>query len=422
MRFETLLDVGGAEGYHASLARRVFGARVVSSDLSLEANLRAREFFGLPVVASDAHWLPYRDESFDVVLCCEVLEHVADPVAVMCEAARVARRYAVFATEHACTLAREREIRLLLADRESPHSDLNFFLPQDFATVLGQGMTHERQARVTRRYAELEQAGREPRADRVRRIIREMTRPSRATPADYGIVAIKAKGDAPPIDISQGGDPALLDTILAHKVAPAHAPHDIPEQLDPLLREMLACPACLLPLEQAEDSLRCTPCGRSYRVDRGVPCLHLERKDTEQEPAQGSRCPALTDEAQELRGLFTAPRPASRLLCHLLDLELSLLNLCGPATDAGIARESTAELRSALTRATGGGEASSTGPVGEPKWWDRLPATDEELKVMRELDLWILDLLRQAGVPRGGSVARAARKAGGRLLRLLRLR
>ncbi len=42
MQFETLLDVGGSEGYHASLVRKLFPAQVVTSDLSVEANRRAR--------------------------------------------------------------------------------------------------------------------------------------------------------------------------------------------------------------------------------------------------------------------------------------------------------------------------------------------------------------------------------------------
>ncbi len=42
-------------------------------------------------VIGDAHCLPFRSESFDIVLCTEVLEHVVDPTRVIGEIKRVLR-------------------------------------------------------------------------------------------------------------------------------------------------------------------------------------------------------------------------------------------------------------------------------------------------------------------------------------------
>jgi len=44
-------------------------------------------------VLGDAHELPFRNNSFDLVLCTEVLEHLSIPKKAFVEATRVARKY-----------------------------------------------------------------------------------------------------------------------------------------------------------------------------------------------------------------------------------------------------------------------------------------------------------------------------------------
>src|SRR5439155_23064503 len=51
LAFASLLDVGGAEGYVAWLVRGLFGAEVVTGDLSLHGSQRARALFGVPAAA-----------------------------------------------------------------------------------------------------------------------------------------------------------------------------------------------------------------------------------------------------------------------------------------------------------------------------------------------------------------------------------
>ena len=49
----------------------------------------------LPDAQSDAAWLPFVRESFDTVICSELLEHVPDPPSVLKEAFRVLRKNGV---------------------------------------------------------------------------------------------------------------------------------------------------------------------------------------------------------------------------------------------------------------------------------------------------------------------------------------
>lgn len=49
-----------------------------------------------PRVVGDAHNLPFDDNSFDITCLCEILEHVHNPILVIREATRVARKKVVF--------------------------------------------------------------------------------------------------------------------------------------------------------------------------------------------------------------------------------------------------------------------------------------------------------------------------------------
>ena len=126
----TLLDVGGCEGYFAHLARELFGMTVCSVDLAEETVRRAAEIFAVPGASVDAAALPFADDSFDVVSCAEVVEHLADPVAAILELQRVARNTVVLGTEEWHADARQRDEELA-ARRASPHGERSVFADVD---------------------------------------------------------------------------------------------------------------------------------------------------------------------------------------------------------------------------------------------------------------------------------------------------
>lgn len=100
LQFNSLLDVGGAEGYKAALVRSVFNASVRSVDLSEEACNRAKEIYGVDGEAVDIHKLPYEDNEFDVVLCSETLEHVSDIETATRELIRVCKKAVIITVPH----------------------------------------------------------------------------------------------------------------------------------------------------------------------------------------------------------------------------------------------------------------------------------------------------------------------------------
>jgi SAM-dependent methyltransferase len=98
---ESVLDAGCGEG--ELLRRDVLrpGVRTVCLDRSLEALAEVPSpdrVCGLVCGLGDA--LPFKTASFDVVLCMEVLEHLPEPAAALCELARVARKAVVLSVPH----------------------------------------------------------------------------------------------------------------------------------------------------------------------------------------------------------------------------------------------------------------------------------------------------------------------------------
>ena len=98
--FTNVLDVGAAEGFTASAAAKVFKMKVECCDLSKSACMRAEEIFSLPATQADIHQLPYKDGSFDVVVCNETLEHLADWKRGAQELIRVANKGIIITVPH----------------------------------------------------------------------------------------------------------------------------------------------------------------------------------------------------------------------------------------------------------------------------------------------------------------------------------
>ena len=131
---ETLLDIGGAEGYFAELCRGFLGFEAMSADLSHEACRRAAELFEIPAAAVNASSLPFADDSFDVVVMAEVAEHLTDPVHALLEASRVAKRFLIVSTEewHEDEALR----RHILAGRSfENHMERNVYAPSDLEAL-----------------------------------------------------------------------------------------------------------------------------------------------------------------------------------------------------------------------------------------------------------------------------------------------
>lgn len=122
----SLLDLGCGPGtITAGLAAAVSPGRAVGVDLD------PVPVEGVEIVTADVTRLPFPDNSFDAIFGCAVLQHLADPLAALREARRVAKPGAVIGVCDADwdgellhpiseTLARSREIAWKLRENTSP--------------------------------------------------------------------------------------------------------------------------------------------------------------------------------------------------------------------------------------------------------------------------------------------------------------
>ncbi len=139
-----VLDAGCGEGRHCfgCLER---GARVVGLDLDFDslrlASRRLRERAGElsslgEMNQGDAFHLPYRDDTFDRVICSEVMEHVHDYPAAIRELARVTRPGGKLAITLPTHTSEHHYLRLGDDNLESPGGHIRIFKPRQLAEGL----------------------------------------------------------------------------------------------------------------------------------------------------------------------------------------------------------------------------------------------------------------------------------------------
>ena len=102
LKFESLLEVGCGEGYLLKrLEKQLHGVELLASDISPEIIAEAELLIPkVPKLVASAYDLPLEDKSRDIVLACEVMEHVEQPSKLLVEAKRIARKHCIFSVPH----------------------------------------------------------------------------------------------------------------------------------------------------------------------------------------------------------------------------------------------------------------------------------------------------------------------------------
>ena len=96
-KVDSILDVGCGEGFTLNrLKEHRIGTKLEGLEYSKDAiELGKKTYPDIKITQGSIYELPYRDNSFDLVLCTEVLEHLEEPEKALKELVRVSKKYLV---------------------------------------------------------------------------------------------------------------------------------------------------------------------------------------------------------------------------------------------------------------------------------------------------------------------------------------
>jgi 2-polyprenyl-3-methyl-5-hydroxy-6-metoxy-1,4-benzoquinol methylase len=96
-KVDSILDVGCGEGFTLNrLKEHGIGKKLEGLEYSKAAILLGKKTYpDIKIVQGSIYELPYKDNSFDLVLCTEVLEHLDKPQDALKELVRVSKKYLV---------------------------------------------------------------------------------------------------------------------------------------------------------------------------------------------------------------------------------------------------------------------------------------------------------------------------------------
>lgn len=97
LRSESILDVGAGEGFMLEMLRKHnIGKKLEGIEYMDEALQFAKELHPkVKIKKGNIYELPYKDNTFDLIICTEVLEHLEEPEKALTELKRVTKKYLI---------------------------------------------------------------------------------------------------------------------------------------------------------------------------------------------------------------------------------------------------------------------------------------------------------------------------------------
>jgi len=346
--FANFIDIGSGFQDYPNLVKKRYGAPGYYSDFVHSLNFPYGGGKLDHAITLNINRLPFADDTFDVVLCSEVLEHLVRPVEAISELLRITRKYLVMTSLEALSPSRwQRLLANLRIDVRVPHVERNFFLIEELDALFGpdwhhENLIHDINLPASQFAPEAEQEGaygaihdNEAFAEALRKAVSADAH----GPVTMGILLVKPVNGAalrPPAE----SDLPLARWIVEQTAATHLAGYRLTESFHrgeaeapardrPIaesLRALVRCPDCRQTLDAMGTSLRCASCDATFASEFGVPILYPLRaeEDVPEEECLAALCggdaarrAAVRKILGRLRRNERPPGPARRLFWHL---------------------------------------------------------------------------------------------------------
>ena len=230
-----------------------------------------------PLVVADAHHLPFKDRSFDYVVCYHILEHMDDPARFIREISRVGKRgYIQSPSEIAEKLfhwpfhrwyVNLVDGRLILHPLEEDDRFGDLF---DYLFAYNPRFARFARSMPGLFYVDYEWSGaidfeirdRSPLDLHDRATLRRLVRPQESLPAAVRMNVASFVRDRTPRPLLEAAKRATRRRRGTARSFDLYA--------------LLACPACRGDVSREGERLTCTGCGRVYPIRSGLPHLLLD--------------------------------------------------------------------------------------------------------------------------------------------------
>jgi len=91
----TVLDIGCGTGYITNIMSHELDSTVIGCDMDINRISFARDNLAQEVIIGDIMHLPFKDNSFDVVVASEIIEHILSPRIALNEIRRVSKKFII---------------------------------------------------------------------------------------------------------------------------------------------------------------------------------------------------------------------------------------------------------------------------------------------------------------------------------------